>query len=352
MEIVGHFRAVTPVFCAGADQNGEAEVRSFSIRGCLRWFFRALDGRCDLATEGKVFGGPGGDEEGQASPFVVRVEGDIFGNEVYDHLLNPKRGKQDGACYLGYSLYLGENIRKALPPGSQFSVKLSPRWAMPGPQVCRAWLSSLWLFGHLGGLGSRMRRGFGTVALEKLEIEGWDEKAKLPLPNLETTKEAWREKFNEGYNIITKWFPKRRSEDSDQPVLTQPLEILIGPACRDWLSALRHIGTLMRTFRHTGKKYPRNAAFGLPLLSSTFKDEIVPARDEFNRAPSRLWIRVLELGDKSYPMVWLLKGNLLPKGTGLAWRKGSGKPANLSLPSEGHPVLQEFLSFLKQNGYG
>ncbi len=45
---------LTPCFCAGADQT-KAEIRAPSIRGQLRWWFRALGGTPQ--GEKEVFGG-------------------------------------------------------------------------------------------------------------------------------------------------------------------------------------------------------------------------------------------------------------------------------------------------------
>lgn len=59
---------LTPCFCAGADQE-RAEIRAPSIRGQLRWWFRALGGT--PAEERTVFGAVAGDG-GTSSSLAIR----------------------------------------------------------------------------------------------------------------------------------------------------------------------------------------------------------------------------------------------------------------------------------------
>lgn len=40
--IEADYRAVTPVFCSGADPNKDAELRLSSFKGILRFWWRAL----------------------------------------------------------------------------------------------------------------------------------------------------------------------------------------------------------------------------------------------------------------------------------------------------------------------
>ncbi len=59
---------LTPCFCAGADQT-KAEIRAASIRGELRWWYRALGGTADCET--KLFGNVAG--KARASAVAIRV---------------------------------------------------------------------------------------------------------------------------------------------------------------------------------------------------------------------------------------------------------------------------------------
>lgn len=345
MIIKATFETITPVFCAGANQNGPSEIRTFAIKGMVRWFYRALDGKCDRECEAEVFGAASGDK-GTSSPLVLQMEDRLVGNNSYDAELKPTNAPSSGERYLGYTFYLGkrdQNWRKAIEPGRRFSILLVSRWRDPGENVLKAWLAGLWLLGHLGGIGSRMRRGFGTIALTSLEGD-WPAKIDLPLPNCSQSLDEWCEKFTKGYNTLRNWFPKARRAQSPQPSLPKNLSPLFGKGCNDWIEALRDIGNLMRDYRARGNKYPRNAAFGLPLRSRK-NDEIVPASSDLNRSPSRLWIRVVKVGGKYHPMVWLQESALLPRD-GIKWKKGQG----LVTPA-GMKDLEDFITHLRTNGY-
>ncbi len=314
MKCIAHFETITPVFCAGAEQNGPSEIREFPIKGMLRWFYRALDGTCDRQAEGQVFGSASG-SGGVASPVVLEVTPRIVGDRSYEGLLNPRQAQTQGECYLGYTLYLGNNRRKAIPPGEKFMVRLTPRWQRPDERVRKAWLASLWLLGHLGGLGTRMRRGFGTIALQGLEGD-WPEIASLPLPNKTATSPGqWKSEFLKGFQTIRTWFPTVRPPNPPQPSFPQTVEVLIGPTGhQDPLMALRDIGNQMRTFRNIilQPKYPNVVSFGMPLNSRSQGVRYTP--QGYDRSPSRLWIRVIRIQQQYYPLVWWHEGPLSPTG--------------------------------------
>ncbi len=386
MRLVARFRCTTPVFCGGARKNEEAEIRPFAIRGMVRWFWRALDGRPGIEREGRIFGCTAG-EEGQASPVVLRVEPMVRGSEDLSNLLKPgSRDTVRGEQYLGYSLYLGQS-RKAVPAGTEFRVILEPRWEDPTRWVRRQWAASLWMLGHLGGIGSRMRRGFGTIALQEWEDEGWTEDAPNDpegrFPNRATTVPEWRERFLKGYDLACRWIretsdgggvvlrppdgrgassdpPRAGSRTPDQEVPHLPassanLQWAIGPGCPGWLEALRDIGKEMMQFRDTKgpDKYRRNASFGLPLTTSNRDVLQVRAggggggRRSIDRSPSRFWIRVIRIGDRFHPMVWVCEGPLLPPGGSMIWKRSTRQET--PLPELG--TIPEFLKELRRKGW-
>ena len=167
---------LTPCFCAGADQS-KAEIRAPAIRGQLRWWFRTLGGFRSLhlltpaEQEATIFGSAAGDE-GTASPLVIRVSA-LTSNVAKD-------ADQMGAPILsdkGYLLFpLRSNPKKNEYKGrgviDQGSFSLTITWRgsadlWPDIQALVA------IFGQLGALGFRSRRGFGTL--------GFSQKT-LPLP--------------------------------------------------------------------------------------------------------------------------------------------------------------------------
>jgi CRISPR-associated protein Cmr1 len=347
--LVATFEIVTPIFCAGADQNGPAEPRAFSFRGNLRWFYRALDSGF-RKNEGAIFGATSSGQA-HASPIslVVMEPAGGWGSRRYHHELPPKEAMQKGECYLGYTFYLGENNRQAAAPGKRFQVRLEPTWDMPQQKVLQAWVASLWLLGTLGGIGSRCRRGFGTCALVGLGAgSAWP----IIAPINAQTPEEWLQKFKEGFAQIREWFPYgwKKGEFHHQ-VLPRDLSPLVsGRGFRDWKDALRDIGNKYRQFRNKYRSQKdKIASLGLPLTSRSKGDTLVPkgGEDVSERSASRLWIRVLKLGEMYYPMVWHCEGPLIPPNTTVVWKK-TRQPEKVE---EGLRLIYEFFSDLRKAGY-
>lgn len=305
---------VTPVFCAGADQNGPAEMRPFSIRGALRWWYRAID-RNYAQCEEKFFGAAG--EKIRSSPVALRVKRWVSGNESYASQLNPKAAMGRGDAYLGYTLYLGSNKRKAIPDRTPVEIELIEQ--QRAEQVRRAWAASLWLFGHLGGLGTRSRRGFGTMALTAWS--GWPECKELPPVHGASTAEAWKQGFDKGFKVIRSWFAA--PEAAEHHHLGSTVDIRIWQrGYANWRDALHTAGTEFHQFRQERKNHDpaRLAAFGLPLaFTRSRRDQIVP--EGFDRAPSRIQFRVVHIAGKYHPLVWRARGPLMPRAVKLKWKR-------------------------------
>ena len=348
MEILSAtYRIITPVFCAGHHQNGPSEIRPFSLRGAARFWYRAVDPSFQT-NEGVAFGSSAG-SEGTSSPMVLLVTKRPSPSESKSYAGDFKPGKnQDGATYLGYSLYLRPNNRKGLPPGQEFTLEVSPRpgalpaaWDSPQTKekklkdlklAQRAWAAGLWLLGHLGGLGSRSRRGIGTISLESWS--GWPQCQELPPVGHPDEPRRWKDGVKRGLETIRGWFPGNWGQGKENPKhqtlqdLEKNLTIIqkrsddhekhsqdyrAQKAPKDWLQALRLAGSLYRDFRIEDKSrnsriQGANASFGLPL----------DGFDKTNRAASRLHIRILELGTYFYPMFLALQG---PLGVGEAFHR-------------------------------
>ncbi|MBN2452283.1 MAG: type III-B CRISPR module RAMP protein Cmr1 [Lentisphaeria bacterium] len=165
------FELITPCFCAGADPT-RAEIRVPSIRGQLRWWFRALGGFGSMRgiavreQECMVFGSTAG-ETGRASPLILRLDRPISSRVVMDsdamdapvlsdkgYLLFPLRSNPKKGVYAGRGVFPAS----ALP---RFDLHVVWR----GPEGLWADIQALLgLFGHLGSLGFRSRRGMGALA--------------------------------------------------------------------------------------------------------------------------------------------------------------------------------------------
>lgn len=164
-------QVVTPLFLSGADQQ-VVEPRPPSIRGALRFWFRAMmggvmGGRWDEVRklESLIWG-----DTKQASRVRIRVRGDIKIDHTERLKLKP------GAHYLLYSPFLPkekgskEKQRpKFIAPGSEIDLSLTSE----DGRVLDITVASLWLMVWLGALGMRSRRGAGILNSGKgLPING------------------------------------------------------------------------------------------------------------------------------------------------------------------------------------
>lgn len=165
---------ITPCFCAGANQS-KAEFRAPSVRGELRWWFRALGGSYE--EEKNLFGGIGigkGDTT-QSSKIMIRVK-ELSPGIPWQP---PKVEQNNPSAYVWYfasvsgkeSNQPGTGPRwkpgAALPPASRYSLQIVYREEVADPLFDRA----LKCFLLLGSIGLRSTRGLGAFYCEELPYE-------------------------------------------------------------------------------------------------------------------------------------------------------------------------------------
>ena len=330
--------AVTPVFMGGVRQHGPAELRVPSLKGLLRYWYRAADPDY-RQREPRIFGGAG-QGQGQA-PFLMVAPavtggfewrpGDYrgFQNRVGDLWRN-------GATYLSFSL----KGRRALAAGQRLTVihYLSSR-ATSDPDVLKALCASWWLLAHVGGLGSRCRRGFGSVWLLRWQMAGAALPSETPpVPLRDTSPKDWWQDFEQGLRALRRWFtPPAGAADHLRLDAQARFLFVVQSSSTTWQEGLDKAGRLLQDFRQKGINYgprdPRNGrdyravlshvtaarrggatplsaapervAFGLPLrfffrrtgAEATFRGI------RHDRSASRLWLRVVRAGGSYHTLV-------------------------------------------------
>lgn len=189
------YRIVTPMFLGGADPTSQAELRVPSIKGALRFWWRALMwGKVNSVEElrrreAELFGSSG--KEGQ-SKAIIRLElhnppspipvGALLSRDGSHSVKEREPVVEDGARYLGYGLMeafsnvkrntqAGQLIRSCLPAPFEFSLHIHFKSTIDAVQE-QEFVAALKLFGLCGGIGSRSRRGFGSVSLTSLIYNG------------------------------------------------------------------------------------------------------------------------------------------------------------------------------------
>lgn len=152
--IVFNCELITPLFMSGADGN-TPELRPPSIKGAMRYWWRAMNGHLSLEDlkkeEGNIFG-----DTSQRSKIIIQ------GIEVIDNYNIVKEAK------VPHKPFKNDAINKGL--------KFSMRCALsPSKNFNKSQLESLiFLTFTLGGLGNRSRRGFGSVKIEGVKQDSMD----------------------------------------------------------------------------------------------------------------------------------------------------------------------------------
>lgn len=392
-----NMRAVTPIFLGGAQPEKGAELRPPSVKALLRFWYRAIDP--DYAVhhhEAKLFGSADR-KEGQGL-FLLRIlESARSYSEPWtpghqSNQTHPRYGQRpdhssedlhtwtlDGLRYFSQFLGHSKSKRASIPPCEEVTLSLVFK-KTPEAADRRRILAATWLLGHFGGVGSRSRRGFGSLALQSWGAstpQDWPELNELAVANGKDTPEGWVCAVESARNCFKAWFGSAPS--NDHTVLDGNARMLLfDRGCLSWEEALGEAGLAMQTFRqrydlsdpgsdyyrvkrhlcrqvlpnrpsHPGctmgaaplPRMPDRAAFGLPLMfrfsslnnaTTTFRGEV------HDRSASRIHVRVIRIGRHYHPLYLRLSGPLLEDGEQMTETK-NGR-TSLSPPAD--TILGEF----------
>lgn len=327
------FSLNTPLFLGGAEpQKGPPELRPPSIKGALRFWWRALAwSRCggDLgkihSAEETIFGAAAG---GQAS-FLLRVRPSTGNVLPKDQVLQGSDGKAVGigARYFGFGLMsafganAGKLTRPCLKAPFEFTVELISR-----DPLDKSVIDALKLMGLLGGLGSRTRRGWGSLSL--LSLEGTDQTWSAP-----TGRESYRQAL---LDVIGN--ARQCDSEPGYSALWSQTRIEIAGDDTDPLRLLNTIGEEMIRYRSWGRNgkilrgqdsernfeddhdwsknpengHPRRVIFGLP---HNYSKTLGVTAEHCDRRASPLLIHVHRLADEScIAVLTILRSDFLPRG--------------------------------------
>jgi CRISPR-associated protein Cmr1 len=373
-------RIVTPLFMGGASQ--QAELRTQSINGVLRWWFRVAGG--SLEDEKRIFGWAG--ETSNKGLVRIFIKEPTFQSQ-------PFPSGQPGSDYLGFSLKLTRRL--AVPENEKFDLKISFLPKATDDDI-KKFFSALWLAFNLGNFGSRARRGFGAIRIEEIEEKG------SPITNNcydlnfvpSGDLESW---INDNLNKIKDFI--KPNERQDIPYLFKNFEIYqiqkdnfndwedwikevqdgrrgnhlkkswSGNSVNNWFELLDFMGFLImayRSYRDPDYNNAKNilqgrqvrnstferAIFGLPLnfyFSSIRRGDMVHLKlgnDTLRRA-SPLMIKIIQTGTNqneiSYEGLFIImKSTFMPANARLMF---SNKIVNL--PNYIWQALDDFISSLK-----
>ena len=183
------YRIVTPMFIGGADQSPSDGIRPPSVKGALRFWWRALnwsrlreqkgndpDALKQLHEDEVRYFGASAEQGGQGS-FLLSIS-QIEQKFIAKGSIHPEFKSLDAARYLGYGLMeaffsrnkgteAGQLTRGCINEKQHFTVSIISRQKID--ETIHEALIALGLF---GGLGSRSRHGMGSLSLESLSLNG------------------------------------------------------------------------------------------------------------------------------------------------------------------------------------
>lgn len=402
---------VTPCFLRGASESRpSAEWRAASIRGQLRWWFRAVAGGMYAGDLGKVreaeeriFGStarssslrivPLQSPSPERTPFgskllaaeLARLYGDA---SAKDRLRLPGKRGEEGSnpiYYLAYGVARQEIDRDYLPPSSPASFQLQWGPGAPGDKPREIFDQALWAWLNLGGLGAKNRKGFGSLWCGKNSFY-------TPPADLEEFKGQAKVLLATGCSF---------TGDPAWTHFSSRSRIFVGDGCKDWESAMERLGAWMIGFRRrygsksrdprvidgvklAGRDYewaapkgsdlrkeiPDRAGFGLPLPFTRKEMDPVTGRripkgesvfwaspgprregqerEQDSRRASPLLLHVSKLGDSYVPVLTYLPSVFLPPGGQLRFK---GPPRVFFRMGRGQlRIIDHFLAALETNG--
>jgi len=279
--------AVTPIFIAGADQKSiENEgLRAPSLKGLLRWWFRAIMGGIVSVTdlrelENKIFGSI--DQKSQ-----VKIRSITNTSPSGINIPNSLR-------YLWFSIYLQKRKNQRLqcyPPGTKFKIILNAS----NKSILKIALGCLWTLIHLGGIGARMRRGAGSLKVNKVNYIPDDVPYTFILTGntINDAKRFMEENLRKIFRDFKEYAGKKCKsiQNPNFAVLSKNYSrvSLVENFFNSWEEALAIVSNVYQRFRQ-GKKVQHRYTLGLPIIS-------YPPFKELRQA-SPLFIGVMNLGDK------------------------------------------------------
>ncbi len=276
------FRIVTPMFLGDANQGVADGVRPPSVKGALRFWWRALNwGRlrsqasCDEAgliflhmEECRLFGSAANDKDrrGQGC-FLLSVKHDQL-DSTKSQVIHEHFRQAAAARYLGYGLMVaygrddgpapsGKILRDCLTEGQEFTVKLVFR-----DRIESSVKEALIAWGLLGGLGSRSRHGMGCIALSSLKVNGNEEWT------MQTTANDYDAKIKELFSatILPTELPPFSAFWQDARI-----DRLL--SANDCYKVLDDFGKAMLMYRSWGKTDKGNKLPGGGVSEERFKDD-------------------------------------------------------------------------------
>lgn len=169
--ITATYKIITPMFVSGAEQD-QAELRIPSIKGAIRFWWRALNWCCYENTEKlyiaetKLFGGTYKKDKKDNKTIVKqsKIHFSFIENTTTTNANYKKNYSKD--CSIVYLAGQGVKDTTKYMQTNTFTLQL-----MSKSEIDESVIRAIKIFGLLGGLGKRSRKGFGSIAIQSIHDE-------------------------------------------------------------------------------------------------------------------------------------------------------------------------------------
>jgi len=366
------FELVTPAYAGGAEREKCDGLRPPTLKGLLRFWWRALhpelQGRQLFEREAALFG--------STDPSVGQrlrvVPGSPWQAPAHDPAGTPEENQTHG--YMAYGAVVREEgMSQPQTTVARIHARQKATFGLHLPrtgaeQAHNELIRTLWVLSAFGGIGSRSRRGWGSLRLEC-------DFGNLPDPHNGDSRQDTVALLKKGLEAAAgsalQW-----SQEPDHTAFSAKATVLIGPVSRDCgveqalrparnalLLYRRSLGTGQRGARRgpdgqvrarwlsTGlggqETAPFGSSFGLPHNANYLRlnprrvVQVGAGEDLKGRRASPVFFKLLRVGSVLAPVILYLPSRFIPDDIGIYAQVDSGSPARLNY--RGDVAIRHFL---------
>ena len=349
IRICATYKVTTPMFCGGANPK-DAEFRLPSFKGVLRYWWRALAwSECDgnlsdiRKFEDRLFGSTGTGQSLVSMRLASPPSASVCRADEVLQVPGMNRVAGDGARYLGYGVMeafasgkrgtkAGQLTRSCLGAGFDFTVQMRVSAGSQQHEMDQKLLvlleKALIAVGIFGGVGAKSRKGYGSVSISSLCVDG----KQRPVPRS-------RKDLCERIAALRRQYGSSRFPEYTALSRGSRYLLLTGDT-KESLKLLDLVGRELMRFRSWGHKgrlfdgrseenfeddrnlmkdvanrrrpstHPRRVAFGLP--HNYGKQQVGPYGEGLDRRASPLFIHIHHCEEGPVAVLSFLPARFLP----------------------------------------
>jgi CRISPR-associated protein Cmr1 len=313
---------ITPMFLSGAD-GSTPELRPPSIKGALRFWWRAMNGNLSLeelkTKEDEIFGGT--DRRSSFSLRVVWIDVDEENIPRFNYHKEMGHRRKSAIAYMNNLSFNQNKKRDAIKPGTKFRCIIQSK----DIEKLKIAADAFWLMSILGGLGTRVRRCGGAFRILKFSTKG------IKASSLMACYTSNGTLYFSDLKKLSTQVELKSVENSNQVEFSHlsNTTIYYKGGFNDWKTAMEDVGERMRFIRDsfynkdlefTQNDLNKKAPFGLPVgvfksgHANLYVEDNKDKKNELKdaRRASPLFITLNKIGTEYYWTVTFLSGRFMP----------------------------------------